>query len=92
MWGLGGASISDEGMPWFLTAREVERFPVSLVREARYAVAEMLDLRPYLWNYVLAEYAQAVKLLRLLGFTLDDPIRVRSDNYRKFWMRRQGVG
>lgn len=90
MWGMGGASISDEGLPWFMTAPEVERFPVAIVREARYAVAEMLDLRPYLWNCVLAEYAQAIRLLRLLGFTVDDEVTVGAGGagFRKFWMRR----
>lgn len=87
MWGLGGALVGDEGNPWFLTAREVERFPIAVVREARYGVAEMLTVRKFLWNYVLADYAQAVKLVGMLGFTVDEPQRVGVDIYRRFWMR-----
>lgn len=90
MWGLGGAMVGDEGHPWFLTAPEVERFPVAMVREARRAVVEMLELRPILWNYVLADYARAVKYVSLVGFSLSQPTHVapNGDIYRKFWMKR----
>jgi hypothetical protein len=87
MWGLGGSLIGDEGNPWFLTAPEVERFPVAVVREARYGVREMLAVKPHLWNYVLADYAQAVKFVGMLGFTIDPPVVVAGDTFRRFWMR-----
>jgi hypothetical protein len=87
MWGIGGPLIGDEGNPWFLTAPEVERFPVAIVREARYAVRDMLSLRSSLWNYVLADYAQAVKFLGILGFTVDPPAVIAGDTYRRFWKK-----
>lgn len=89
MWGLGGAMLGDEGHPWFLTAPEVERFPMAMVREARYAAEEMLACRPFLWNYVLADYPQAVKFVSVVGFSLDPPLwkAPNGDAYRRFWMR-----
>ena len=90
MCGMGGMLLGDEGHPWLLTAPEVERFPVSLVKEARYAVGEMLSIKPHLWNYVLSDYSQAVKLVSMLGFSLEAPkwTAPNGDVYRRFWMKR----
>lgn len=90
MCGMGGSLIGDEGHPWLLTAPEVERFPVAVVKEARYAIAEMASIKPYLWNYVLSDYSQAVKLVSMLGFSVDQPkwTSPSGDIYRRFWMKR----
>ena len=91
MWGLSGTLLGDQGCPWLLTATEVEKFPFAVLREARAAVAEMISIKPYLANYVLSDYKQAVKLVSLLGFSLDQPLwtSASGDVYRRFWMRRE---
>lgn len=89
MWGMCGVYVSDEGQPWLVTAPEVERLPFAVLREAKKGVAEMLDLKPFLWNYVAADYAQAVKMLEILGFTLDPSVTLPTGvDFRRFWMRR----
>ena len=91
MWGMCGELVGVEGIPWLLTAPEVERFPVAILREAKKAVAAMLDARPYLANYVLSDYKQAVKLVSLIGFSVDQPLWTSpaGDVYRRFWMKRE---
>jgi len=96
MWGLccgyvpGLSLLSDVGRPWLLTTAAVERVPVTTVREARRAVERMLMVKPVLENYVLASYDQAVRMLRMIGFTIDPPQPVGRDGepYSRFHMRR----
>lgn len=97
VWGLcvaqrpGVSLLSRTGVPWLHTTAAVERVPVGMVREARANVAAMLALYPRLENYVAADYAQAVRLLRLLGFTIDAPQPVGRDGapYCLFHMDRE---
>lgn len=87
-WGVCGDFVSDEGIPWFLTTHEIEAFPVATLKEARKGIAEMLEIKPYLWNYVLADYASAIKFLTLLGFTIEGPRTVANDIYRLVWIKK----
>ena len=90
MWGMAGTLLGDEGNPWFLTAPEIEKFPVSMVREGRRVVAEMLEIRPFLQNYIWDGHKKAVKFVSMLGFSLGPPNLVfpNGDLYRRIWMRR----
>ena len=79
MWGLclnyrdGVSLLSDMGVPWLHTSAAIEAIKVSFVREAKTEVAAMRAMRPMLENYVAADYDQAVRFIRLLGFTVDEP-------------------
>ena len=79
IWGLaiglnpGVSPLSDLGTPWLHTSAAIEALPVSFVRVAKRELAAMLSLRPELESYVAANYAEAVKFLRVLGFTVDKP-------------------
>lgn len=74
VWGLAVASqglLGATAAPWLLTSALIEAIPVSFFRVARAEVARMRKTYPVLENYVAADYPQAVKMLKLLGFTLD---------------------
>jgi hypothetical protein len=79
MWGLclnmrpGLSLLSDLGVPWLHTAAAVERLPLSFVKVAKVELAAMRALRPRLENHVAASYAQAIKFLRMIGFTIEAP-------------------
>lgn len=87
MFGLGGSFISRDGQPWLLTTPAIERVPFAFARVGRQLVAEMLTHKPFLWNYVTAEYHAAVRLLEILGFTVDDPrpFGPAGVPFRRFW-------
>ena len=72
-WGCAGVALGGVGEPWLLTAPEVERSPVRMVRAARGEVDLMLEIYPTLRNYVAAEYRQACRFLEVLGFQLGEP-------------------
>lgn len=96
MWGLcvGGAAgvtlLSDIGRPWLLTSAAVEQLPFAVVREARRAVRGMLISKPILENYVLSSYTRAVRMLRIIGFTVDEPVPLPPKGvlYSRFHMER----
>lgn len=79
MWGLcvglrpGVSPLSDLGVPWLHTSAAVERIPVSFVKIAKAELALMCVNRRRLESFVAADYPQAVKLLRILGFTVEQP-------------------
>lgn len=86
MWGVHGALTGGIGIPWLLTAPEIERVPVAMVRHGRREAAAMLDLYPTLENYVMASYGRAVRFLGVLGFTLGETIPIRGVPFRRFTM------
>lgn len=89
-WGLGGIFLGKVGQPWLMTTPEIKR--VSSLKFARIyqqEVIEMLKLFPKLENYVDAEYAGAVRLLEIIGFTVQSPESFGTGGmYRKFEMVR----
>jgi hypothetical protein len=97
IWGLGiglraGVSpLSDLGVPWLHTSAAIENIPVSFVRVAKAEVAAMRKLRPRLESFVAADYAQAIKFLRLLGFVIDEPepTGLNGAHYCRFYLTRE---
>lgn len=79
MWGLavglrpGVSPLSDLAVPWLLTSAAAARVPLSFLRVAKRELALMRQHRRRLESFVAADYAQAVKLLRVLGFTVERP-------------------
>lgn len=64
--------LSDLGVPWLLTTAAVEKLPLAFVKEARSEVLAMLRLKQRLELYVLADYEKALRLVRLIGFTVGE--------------------
>lgn len=79
MWGLcvglrpGVSPLSDLGVPWLHTTGAVERIPVSFVKAARAELRLMRANRRRMESFVAADYPQAIRFLRLLGFTVTKP-------------------
>lgn len=86
MWGVHGDLTGMVGIPWLLTAPEVERVPVTMVKLCRRDLKAMLEIYPVLQNCVLASYAGAVRLIEILGFKLDDPVLINGVAFRRFSM------
>lgn len=91
MWGLGGTLLSGVGAPWLLTTPVVERVsPLTFVRVGAREMAAMLRVRRRLENQVHASYARAIGVLRLWGFTLDEPkpLGPKNELFCRFWRER----
>lgn len=85
IWGVHSDLISKRGIPWFLTAPEIERVPIAMVKEGRAELAEMARIYSHLDNYVLASYCRAVRFAQMIGFKVDDPMPIRGVPFRRFW-------
>lgn len=89
IWGVGGVYLGSIGQPWLLTSQEVKRISsLKFARIYQKEVYKMLELFPRLMNYVAADYEEAVRLLSIVGFSLDAPEKIGGGMYRKFEMVR----
>jgi GNAT superfamily N-acetyltransferase len=61
------------GAPWLLTGRPVDRHRKLFLQETRRGVARMRAEFPRLANHVHAEYGEAIRWLRWLGFAIGPP-------------------
>lgn len=59
--------------PWLITGKPVERVRKSFARLAREKIAELRERYPLMINYVHADYADSLKFMAWLGFTIDPP-------------------
>lgn len=82
MWGVCGSLLSDKGYPYLVTGENVLLVPhIRFVKIYRHEIVEMHKLFPLLENFVDADYDQSVRLLKLSGFTVEEP----RAGLRKFW-------
>lgn len=94
IWGVGGDILSDVGHPWLVTTPAVERVPVSFVRVGTDELARMLEVKPFLENYVAAQYRRAIAFLRFVGFVVEPPQPVGRTRalFCRFWIDRGSYG
>ena len=73
MWGVGGSYLAEVGNPWLLTTTYSEDVsPVTFAKVYRKEVQEMLSFFSVLINYVDVEYEEAIRLLKICGFKIDN--------------------
>lgn len=88
-WGLHGTFLGNTGQPWLMTTPGVKKVsPLKFTRIYQQEVMEMLKIFPKLVNYVDSGYANAVRLLEIIGFVVEEPKKMGTENglYRKFVM------
>ncbi len=91
MWGLCGVLLGGKGLPWLLTSPDVTRLsPLKFARIYQEEVKKMLSMFPILENLVDAEYAAAVRLLDIVGFSIgeSEPLGYDGAMYKKFRIER----
>lgn len=93
VWGVCGNPLGDEGHPWLLTTDEV--YNISALRFAKIyqrECAKMLRIFPILTNYVDSRYTSAIRLLNIIGFTVDEPEPYGENGimFHKFWKVSNG--
>lgn len=93
-WGLCGVLLGESGHPWLLTGTECDKVsPLTFARIYKREVQEMLTHFPVLENWVDNGYYKSIRLLSLIGFTLDDPMPIKGLKsqalFRKFWLRSE---
>jgi len=90
VWGVCGTPTGDIGQPWLLTTDEVYNIsPLKFARIYQKEVVRMLAMFPYLENYVDSRYTSAIRLLDIIGFTIEAP-EPYGDNgamFNRFWKK-----
>lgn len=80
-----GSALGLVGQPYFLTGPSIEKInPMKFSRLYKQEVQEMQKIFPILENYVDATYLGAIRMLKIAGFRLSDPINVNGNYFRRF--------
>lgn len=72
MLGVGDSPLPGLGAIWMLGSKDLERFPMTLVRQSKIVLDKLFNETPYdgLYNYVYANNTLHVQWLKWLGFSL----------------------
>lgn len=92
MFGVAPASVmAGAGRPWMVGTDMLDRYPRTFLRRCRPMVYEMLDMFPYLENYVDFRNTRAIEWLRWLGFSFSEPELIGPFRlpFLRFYMMRQ---
>lgn len=74
MWGLHGELLGNTGRPYLMTGTVCERVsPLTFARIYKQEVHVMKEFFPELVNIVDASYYEAIRILKLSGFTVSKP-------------------
>jgi hypothetical protein len=73
MWGVGGPLLSDTGCAWMVTGNGVEKIPLTFIKICAREMVKMHQYKMTLCNYVHADYTEAVRFFRILGFSVGEP-------------------
>lgn len=88
MWGVCGTFMGISGQPYLITSKVCEEVsPIKFTKIYIKEVQDMKKLFPILENYVLEEYKEAVRMLKIAKFSLSEPITINNNKFLKFSMR-----
>lgn len=91
MWGVCGNALGEIGQPWFVTREGVATMlsPVDFAMIYRREVNKMQKMFPVLENWVDSSYTEAVRLMRIVGFNVDNPMPHGKHQvlFSRFWMK-----
>ena len=86
-WGVGGVFLGRVGNPWLLTTPAAKNIsPLRFARIYQMEVMAMLKMFSRLENFVDARYDAAIRLLEIIGFTVEEPEKLGNGVYRRFWI------
>ena len=72
MWGCIGTYLGEIGYPWLIMSSEAEKYPFRIASFYKKELKEMLQLFSVLVDMVDIEHTQAIRLLKIMGFTFKE--------------------
>lgn len=88
MWGVCGTPLGIYGMPYLITGDGVLKVsPITFSRIYKKEVEVMKQLYPHLENFVDESYLGAVRMLKIAGFELSEPLKINGHNFLRFSMK-----
>jgi hypothetical protein len=81
--------VSDGGRPWNFSCQDVGKYAKSFIKESVRIEKEWADKYSFLTNYVDSRHTKAVRWIKWLGYTLDNPIPIGPEKvpFFRFWKR-----
>ncbi len=77
IWGVVGGILGASGAVWLLTGPKVRQMsPIAVARIYKNEVREMLETYQVIENLVDCRYIGAIRLLKIAGFSFDDPVPI----------------
>jgi hypothetical protein len=76
IWGCHGSILSKVGKPWLIMTPAVGDYPLRVAFRYRRELKDMLKCFSILEDWVDATNQKAIRLMRLLGFSLDKPVPI----------------
>jgi len=90
--GVAGTILSRVGRPWMLGTLALDRPGAqrALLAFSRLVAGLMRDRYDHLENYVDARYAEAVRWVEWMGFTIEPPVPfgINGELFHRFWWKR----
>lgn len=90
---MKGSAATGTGIPWLLGTPTLGRHGKALMLYTPVVIKEMLDVCPYLVNYVHVENTQSIRWLKAMGFQFDPPAPygVAQEPFQRFTMEAAHV-
>ncbi len=92
---IGGVSpkilLSSTGIVWLLGTDQNYKYRRNLLKDSRRAIGIFLEMYKRLENYVHVKNTISIRWVKILGFTMEKPVRFPSGEYfMKFYIERGG--
>lgn len=85
MWGVYGNVLGTLGIPYFLTGEKINKLsPIKFARLYKQEVQKMKSIFPVLENCVDAKYKGAIRMLKIAGFELSEPVKINDNDFLRF--------
>lgn len=66
--------ITGSGVPWLLSSESALEHKREFLIQSPKVIKQMLQICPYLFNFVHTDNRTSIRWLRWLGFTIEDPV------------------
>lgn len=72
VWGISGVLFGEIGRPWLIMAPAADEYPFKVAFIYRQELKKMQELFPVLEDFVEESNEQAIRLMKLMGFKLEE--------------------
>lgn len=83
IWGIIGDYMGYNGRPWSLLSPAAEKYPFRLTTHYRKVINKMAQLFPVLIDMVDIRHTKVLRMLKLMGFTFEEPRPFRNGLFIK---------
>lgn len=88
MWGIAGELFASVGKPWLILAPAADEHPFRVAFIYRQELKKMQEMFPILEDYVEETNEPAIRLMKLMGFKIDDEAITLGKDVRVLRARR----